>query len=1137
MSSRRSHPLSGDSNDNSVASSAAARGPLHPPPDAAAAASAMADASREAGDSDNSADNDDNNGWLVTSCDVGTTEPQSLSEELDRLQVLKSYHMMDPEREESFDRLTTLASRVLKTPAVFLSLVDMGRIWFRCNPESDTEEKLTRDLLGCISRVILKHNDVFVIPDIHLNENFRQQGTGNASAPPLRTSPNQSPFRFFTGAPLLSPEGYRLGAFCMLGKEPRPEGISEAERENLKDFAVLAVKSMVDRRKLTTQGNPSHLVAATAHDLITPLTGIQLSLSLLQQDGDFQAKLGDKRKEFLSGAVGSSNMMLRICQSTIETLRGNRKMPAATDWSLPRNLMQIAEASPFIDMKEFAANLEVISNSIPKRAPLKIILHPSTPDNIVSDGLKIFRAALNLLSNACSRTESGFITMTIQDDQDGFLLFECEDTGKDVGARDSQALFSQDSSPSNFGLYSVAYQVSWLGGKYGVRKRDSVKPPSSGDLAAATRNNGASRMAPPKNLRKSDKNTGAVFWFCVPIVLPQDVSELMGLAKSLTDSGKMTGVPTFKADLPQTPPASPLVDTGEGSSDSPHIPTGVVTNIGETNRTLNALIIEDSTTVRKILGRALSKLGYQVFEAVDGMEGLRELKVTLFDIVLCDFLMPVMDGLDCVQQYREWEVTNRQTVRQYIIGISAHASRKDIERGLKLGMDDFKPKPIVLKTLKGLHESLNLKAVRSKLDNLLNLPSLMVQEHDPVDTSRLSEKANEMVRNIGLPKNGTSAPPPKAPLFAIPAKKLPSKNSALFSIATKLVENETKKAALLSTSVDSEQKKVKKPPLFSIATNLTEMEAKKTALFSISTNLTQEEPRKPALFSIPSGTAAGGAVKGESEKGALFAIPADRKPGALFSVAKTTTSKQDGEAQRETKNPALFSIAPNLTSPEAGQTKKQPALFALPSNANEKSEAKPAPLFALPDSTSDSASDKNKKNPGALFAISTTSTQRDSAMPGISNAPLFAISGTSTKSEMKRAPLFSIPSSSSVHKSAGESKSTEPAAKPALFELPGTAGKNETEKKAPLLSIPPTSLGKGDIEGTKLAQSSTKPAALFDVNGSGSDKSTTTTSKSLALFDIPGTSSSTGVGHEATEGERRGKKRPLFDIPMGSKKK
>ena len=1132
----RRESLSGDNHDNSGVSSTAARGPLHPPPAAAAAPSATADASRETDDSDNSADSDDNKGWLVTSCDVGTAEPQSLSEELDRLQVLKSYHMIDPEREESFDRLTTLASLVLETPAVFLSLVDMGRIWFRCNPESDTEEQLTRDLLGCISRVILKHNDVFVIPDIHLNENFRQQGTGDASAPPPRTSPNQSPFRFFAGAPLLSPEGYRLGAFCILGKEPRPEGISEADRENLKDFAVLAVKGMVDRRKLTTQGNPSHLVAATAHDLITPLTGIQLSLSLLQQDGDFQAKLGDKRKEFLSGAVGSSNMMLRICQSTIETLRGNRKIPAATDWSLPRNLMQIAEASPFIDMREFAANLEVISNSIPKRAPLKIVLHPSTPDNIVSDGLKIFRAALNLLSNACSRTESGFIKMTIQDDQDGFLLFECEDTGKDVGARDSQALFCQDSSPSNFGLYSVAYQVSWLGGKYGVRKRDSVKPASSGNLAAAI-NNGVSSMAPPES-RKSDNNTGAVFWFGVPIVLPQDVSELMGLAKSLTERGDMTGVPTFKADLPQTPPASPLVDSSQGPSDSPYIPTGVVTNRGETNRTLNALIIEDSTTVRKILGRALSKLGYQVFEAVDGMEGLRELKVTLFDIVLCDFLMPVMDGLDCVQQYREWEVTNRQTFRQYIIGISAHASRKDIERGLKLGMNDFKPKPIVLKTLNELHESPNLRAVRSKLDNLLNLPSLMVKEQDPVDTSHLSVEATEMVRKIGSPKNGTLASSPKAPLFTIPAKKMPSKNSALFSIATNLVDDESKKPALFSTAADPEQQRAKNSALFSIATNLQEMEAKKPALFSIATNLTHEEPKKPALFSIPSGTAAGAGMDDKSEKNALSAIPASRKPGALFSIAKTTPSKHDGEA----KKPALFSVAPNLTSPEAkgdeGQTKKQPALFALPSNANEKKEAKSVPLFPLPNNTSDSASDKNKKIPGALFAIPTTSFQGDSTRQG-AKAPLFAIPATSMKKESNITPLFSIPSSSPVQKGAEESKSTEPAAKPALFELPGSAGRNyENEKTAPSVSFPQTSLGKSDIEGTKVAQPTAKPAALFDINGSGSKESTTaTTAKSPALFDIPDTSSSNGVGHEATESERMRKKRPLFDIPLGSKKK
>jgi signal transduction histidine kinase len=585
-------------------------------------------------------------GWLVTSCDVGAAEPQSLSEELERLQVLKSYHIMDHERDESVDLLTRMAALVLDTPFTFLSLVDMGRIWFRCNPDSDCEQQLTREMLSSLSRVIMKRNTVFDIPDITQDEMFQK----TISAEPNSNSDASSSiprFRYFAGAPLVSPEGYRLGAFCML--DTRPRSTTEEEKENLDDFARIMVKEMVDRRKLTTQGSPSHLVACTAHDLITPLTGIQLSLSLLQQDGDFQAKLGDKRIQYTSAAVRSSNMMLRICQSTIETLRGNRKIPSSSsDWALPRNLMHMAEASPFIDMKEFTSNLEAISNSIPKQVPLTITLHRSAPTNIVSDGLKIFRSALNLLSNACTRANTGFINMAIFDDEDGSLIFECEDTGKEVDSRDSQSLFSQDIDTSNFGLYSVAYQINWLGGKYGVRKRDTIRTRQPQALVNGESTARSGILAANANSTHDQKGheKGAIFWFSIPIVLPQDVSELMGLAKSLSGDGTdMAGIPTFQANLPATPPASPIIEESIEASGSPtSVPEDNAKKI-ETTRSLNALIIEDSTTVRKILGRALSKLGYQVYEAADGMEGLRELKATMFDMVLCDFLMPVMDGL------------------------------------------------------------------------------------------------------------------------------------------------------------------------------------------------------------------------------------------------------------------------------------------------------------------------------------------------------------------------------------------------------------------------------------------------------------------------------------------------------------
>lgn len=100
------------------------------------------------------------------------------------------------------------------------------------------------------------------------------------------------------------------------------------------------------------------------------------------------------------------------------------------------------------------------------------------------------------------------------------------------------------------------------------------------------------------------------------------------------------------------------------------------------------------------------------------MQGLEKLKSTLYDITLVDFLMPIMDGLDCMQQYRDWEKYHRPWMAQRIVGISAHATQEDVEKGLKIGMDDYRAKPITAKVLSDLIECDRQIEMSSRLDEL-----------------------------------------------------------------------------------------------------------------------------------------------------------------------------------------------------------------------------------------------------------------------------------------------------------------------------------------------------------------------------------------------------------------------------------
>lgn len=75
----------------------------------------------------------DNLDWVLPRFDPDTTEAQSMKEELKRLQVLKSYLVLDAKREEAFERITALAARIFDVPIALVSLVDLGRQWFMSN--------------------------------------------------------------------------------------------------------------------------------------------------------------------------------------------------------------------------------------------------------------------------------------------------------------------------------------------------------------------------------------------------------------------------------------------------------------------------------------------------------------------------------------------------------------------------------------------------------------------------------------------------------------------------------------------------------------------------------------------------------------------------------------------------------------------------------------------------------------------------------------------------------------------------------------------------------------------------------------------------------------------------------------------
>lgn len=69
--------------------------------------------------------------------------------------------------------------------------------------------------------------------------------------------------------------------------------------------------------------------------------------------------------------------------------------------------------------------------------------------------------------------------------------------------------------------------------------------------------------------------------------------------------------------------------------------------------TKTILAVDDSDSLRKMVVFSLEQAGYQVVQAVDGLDGLEKAKEKTVDLVLTDHNMPVMDGLSLIKKLRE----------------------------------------------------------------------------------------------------------------------------------------------------------------------------------------------------------------------------------------------------------------------------------------------------------------------------------------------------------------------------------------------------------------------------------------------------------------------------------------------------
>jgi len=258
-------------------------------------------------------------------------------DEADRLAALRRFGILDTESDPRYDRLVQLAARVFGTPVAAISLIDTRRQWCKATVGLSARE-FPREHSFCAWTIL--GNDVLAVEDLSQDARFADN--------PLVTDPPQ--LRFYAGAPLVTSDGYRIGALAIIDTAPRSFGPSE--QAQLRDFATLVSEALELHRALAeteaareeamlASRSKGEFLAFMSHELRTPLNAIIGFSEMMEAEA--YGPLGDARYRDYAGVIRQAGShLLEVITSILDLSRMEAgKMPLK---SAPLTVVEEADA-------------------------------------------------------------------------------------------------------------------------------------------------------------------------------------------------------------------------------------------------------------------------------------------------------------------------------------------------------------------------------------------------------------------------------------------------------------------------------------------------------------------------------------------------------------------------------------------------------------------------------------------------------------------------------------------------------------------------------------------------------------------------------------------------------------------------
>lgn len=397
-----------------------------------------------------------------------------------------------------------------------------------------------------------------------------------------------------------------------------------------------------------------------SHELRTPLTLIADPVEMLLED---------------TGIKGKSRELLKMVQRNALALQ--QLVSNILDFRKIQNGKMELKLYRFDIVKTLAMWVGDFQLTAERK---QIRLHLDVDDlkgshEIIADQEKISRIVFNLLSNALKYTPAGGEIFVSLKDEGANLRLDVRDTGKGISQDEADKIFER--------FFQAKGAASGTGIGLALVK------------SFVELHHGEARV-------ESELGKGSDFIVVIPREQEGD-SQVIHNDVDIVDNSVNASASTGKNVVDES--VLQYIDDGDRSRGK------VQQLVSENTNRPTVLVIDDNTDIRQY-ERTLLQDEYIVLEAADGKEGLAVALKEVPDLVICDVMMPVMDGLELTEQLK----TNTATSHIPVIMLTAKNLEEHRAEGYEHGADSYITKPFHSKVLLARIE--NLLRQRQLLKNL-----------------------------------------------------------------------------------------------------------------------------------------------------------------------------------------------------------------------------------------------------------------------------------------------------------------------------------------------------------------------------------------------------------------------------------